>query len=232
MNEQAAKVLNEITQIDSCRFRVYVSTENYTSLAMRDSKSEKKIVLQVDIVIYGGEDNKLIVGQHLSNSKIYLQHPCYQDPDTRYDNPHVLAITDLLASSSLATSTTPSTTQTPVKDAENILWNADASLDDTTESQDVLERQMGKVFESLTRFKSLKRLEADIRVTTQLLPSVSSHSQSIPLADTLKSSTRSFRLHVSTRVRPCSRTVFPLDNYRKVWANLVCSRKPSPSNRN
>lgn len=169
INEKTAKVLYEISQIESCRFRVYMPTEKYTSLSIKDAKPEKKIVLQVDLVIYGVDTSKSIVGKLLSDSKIYLQHPCYQDPDTSYENPHVLDIMDLLASSSLS-SDTISRTRTPVNNFEDHNLTSDVDFDSLTTTQDVLYRQMGKVFGSLTRFKSLKRLEADIRVTTQLLP--------------------------------------------------------------
>jgi SWI/SNF-related matrix-associated actin-dependent regulator of chromatin subfamily A3 len=169
VNERTAKALYEISQVESCRFKVYMSVEKYTSLSIKDMKPEKKIVLQVDLVIYGVDASKSIIGRLLSDSKIYLQHPCYQDPDTLYDNPHVLAITDLLASSSLS-STTISRTRTPLNNYEDPILATSTDLGAADISQDILQRQMGKVFGSLTRFKSLKRLEADITVTTQLLP--------------------------------------------------------------
>lgn len=169
MNEKTARVLYGLSQVESCRFRVYMSAERYASLPIKDVKIEKKIVLQVDIVIYGADTCKSSVGRLFSDSKIYLQHPCYQDPDTSYDNPHVLVITDLLAGSSLS-SPALSRTRTPVNDLEDLIMTTYTEADDSNRSQDLLHRQMGKVFGALTRFKSLKRLEADIRVTTQLLP--------------------------------------------------------------
>ncbi|KUJ07728.1 uncharacterized protein LY89DRAFT_351881 [Mollisia scopiformis] len=169
MNEKTARVLHELSQIESCRFRVYLSADIYASIFVKDVKSEKKIVLQVDIVIYGAHTSKWSVGCLFADSKIYLQHPCYQDVDTPYDNPHVLVITDLLASSSLS-SPALSRTRTPVSEFEELMMTTNTDTDDSIRSQDLLQRQVGKVFGSLTRFKSLKRLEADIRVTTKLLP--------------------------------------------------------------
>ncbi|KAE8449590.1 hypothetical protein EG329_007920 [Mollisiaceae sp. DMI_Dod_QoI] len=166
MNEKISGALYDLSYKESCRFYVYMAAGNCASLQPKDFKTEKKIALHVDIVIYGPEMGKKSVGHLLSGKRIYLQHPCYRDPDAIYDNPHVLVITDLLASS-LLSSPAISRTRTPSNDCDKTLA-AYPETDDLNEPQVVLQRQVGKIFESLTRPQSLKRLEADIRVNTQL----------------------------------------------------------------
>jgi SWI/SNF-related matrix-associated actin-dependent regulator of chromatin subfamily A3 len=123
--------------------------------------------MPVDIVIYGSPEIRKGVGRLLSAARIYLQHPCHQDPNTEYDNPHFLNLTDLSTMSTLPHSTSGS--QTPLDTSETASTLFGESSEDRT-IEETLQSKLSKVFNSLTRYKTLKRLEADIKITTPLLP--------------------------------------------------------------
>jgi SWI/SNF-related matrix-associated actin-dependent regulator of chromatin subfamily A3 len=126
----------------------------------------KDKIMSVDIVIYGSPEIRKTIGHLLSSARIYLQHPYHQDPNTDYDNPHFLKRTDLSIASALPT---------PASGSRAPLNDSDPPLIPTGEpSQDLIEgkahqTKLDKVFSSLTRYKTLKRLKADIKITTPLL---------------------------------------------------------------
>lgn len=167
LNEQTTKVLQNLLAIDSCRLRVYTSVESPDVPEEKKTTADRTSYLSVDIVIYGSTTVRRSIGTLLSSARIYLQHPCYQDPNTEYDNPHVLDLTKMFANSGLSTPSR-SGNQTPNAYVNAVTFSRNENVD-SEDSQSKLYQKLSKVFGALTRPKSLKRLEADIRVTTTLL---------------------------------------------------------------
>ena len=167
LNEEATKVLQELLHSKSCRFSAYLSLEERDTSLENKSKAEKNLFLLIDIVIYGSSVLRDGVGEVLSNARMYLQHPCHQEAGTEYDNPHFLKLNavhnttknfeDSVASSLL-----------PLDSSQLHIADEDSSIEVKTQAQ--LRRRLVKVFENLTRYKRLERLEADIRITRKLLP--------------------------------------------------------------
>jgi hypothetical protein len=169
MNAETSRVLRDLSSFGSCRFQVFVGDGSRTSLRRTGKDADQDRFMLVDIVIYGSLEIRKSVGRLLSSARIYLQHPCHQDPNTDYDNPHYLNLTDLSSTSTLfrsvsGTHTPSEITKTPV------VSSAESSEDMTMAEADALRTKLAKVFSSLTRYKTLKRLEADINITTTLLP--------------------------------------------------------------
>ncbi|TVY27092.1 DNA repair protein RAD5A [Lachnellula hyalina] len=166
LNEGVAKVLRDISALSNCRFDAYLEFEEWRSLLESLCKSEKHNFFPIDIIIYGSKSIRTGIGTLLSDSKIYLQHPCYEEPDTDYDNPHFLKLDGLSSALQSSSGSLESGKQIISKD---ILGFNNKPVDElTTQSQ--LRRRMATVYDSLTRSKKLERIEADIRITTELLP--------------------------------------------------------------
>jgi SWI/SNF-related matrix-associated actin-dependent regulator of chromatin subfamily A3 len=166
LNEVTSKALRDLSMLESCRFQVLVADDLRVILQGTHKNKEKDKFMHVDIVIYGLPEIGTSVGCLLSSARIYLQHPCYQDPYTKYANPHFLTLDDLFI-----TSTHPS----PVsgrRSQRNDSWTLTRSTGNSEDSsmREAFQTEIAKVFSSLTRYKTLKRLEADIKITTPLLP--------------------------------------------------------------
>ena len=167
LNEETAKVLRDLSSFPSCRTQVFVGEGSRLFTQRNRKDTGKDRFMPVDIVIYGSPEIRKGVGRLLSAARIYLQHPCHQDPNTEYDNPHFLNLTDLSTMSTLPHSTSGS--QTPLDTSETASTLFGESSEDRT-IEETLQSKLSKVFNSLTRYKTLKRLEADIKITTPLLP--------------------------------------------------------------
>lgn len=141
--------------------------EDWDRLVENKNKTDKNSYLLIDIVLYGPKENRSDVGKLLSTARTYLQHPCYQEAGTSYDNPHFLKLEALVPSSQpMQTSTPPlTTTQNDFNVFEFINMPAE---EEPSPSQ--ICRKVATVLNSLTRSKNLKRIEADIRIKTKLLP--------------------------------------------------------------
>jgi SWI/SNF-related matrix-associated actin-dependent regulator of chromatin subfamily A3 len=167
LNEETAKVLRDLSSFPSCRTQVFVG-EGYHLVTQGNRKDTgKEKFMPVDIIIYGSPEIRKGVGRLLSAARIYLQHPCHQDPNTEYDNPHFLNLTDLSTMSTLPRSTSGNQTPLDTSETPSTLFG-ESSQGMTIEEN--LQSKLSKVFNSLTRYKTLKRLEADIKITTPLLP--------------------------------------------------------------
>ena len=167
MNEETTKILQELSRLNSCRFEMYSAVKEWDALFDNRSRTEKKYLL-IDVVLYGPKPLRNAVGELLSTSRIYLQHPCHREADTEYDNPHFLSFTDS-PSTSRSSDGVPSGTAIPQTNSNPAILNGIKSAEmETTQAQ--LHHKIAKVFDSLTRSKKLKRIEADIKVTTPLLP--------------------------------------------------------------
>jgi len=166
MNEETSRVLRDLSSFDSCRFQVFVGDGSWTFLRGPRKDACQDRFMPVDIVIYGSPELGKSVGRLLSSARIYLQHPCHQDPKTEYENPHFLNLMTLSTTSTSFRS--GSGAQTPLKNSETSIADSADFNEDITMAE-ALQTKLAKVFGSLTRYKTLKRLEADIKITTPLL---------------------------------------------------------------
>jgi SWI/SNF-related matrix-associated actin-dependent regulator of chromatin subfamily A3 len=166
LNEATSKVLQEFSAIQGCFFKSYIADENMDEFLNNREKTDRKFYSVIDIVLYGPSEARDRVGKLLSIARTYLQHPCYQEANTSYDNPHVLKFTNL--------DTTPRTFQTstpprPSTQIDSEMVDADEIHLEEESSHSQVQRKVATVFDSLTRSKNLKRIEGDIRIKTPLL---------------------------------------------------------------
>lgn len=166
LNEATSKILQDISAMQGCYFKTYMADENWDDFLDNGNKPDKKLYSAVDIVLYGPPEARNTIGNLLSTARTYLQHPCYQEANTSYDNPHVLKLSAL--------DTTPQSLQTSIPALARV--QVDSEMVDIAEiqingesPQSQVLRKATTVFDSLTRSKNLKRIEADIRIKTPLL---------------------------------------------------------------
>jgi SWI/SNF-related matrix-associated actin-dependent regulator of chromatin subfamily A3 len=166
LNEATSKVLQEFLAIQGSYFKSYIADENMDEFLNDREKTDKKFYSVIDIVLYGPPEARDRVGKLLSIARAYLQHPCYQEANTSYDNPHILKFTTL--------DTTPQTFQTSTPPRPNALIDSEMADADEIHLEEEsphsrVQRKVATVFDSLTRSKNLKRIERDIRIKTPLL---------------------------------------------------------------
>lgn len=166
LNEETSKILAATNLLQSFRFQAYSETDPWDNLIANKDKIDTKTVLFVDIVLYGSEEIRDEVGSILSLSRVYLQHPCYQEPRTEYDNPHFLKFSNP-PTIAFPTVTIP-LAAFPLTPGNVSSLEAVSPGDQNSRAQ--VRRRVAGVLDSLTRSQNLKRLEADIRIITPLLP--------------------------------------------------------------
>ncbi len=166
MNEETSKVLRDLSSFDSCRFQVFVGDGSCIMSSGAEKTLNKDRFMPVDIVIYGLQEIQKSVGGLLSSARIYLQHPYHQDSGTEYDNPHFLNLAELSTAFNLPHSI--SRNHTPLKQLETSDISPDEPRDNNPMGE-ALQTKLTKVFGLLKRYKTLKRLEADIRIASPLL---------------------------------------------------------------
>lgn len=167
LNEETGKVLQQLLSLSSCRFEAYLLVEQWEALVEQKIQTGMERFIFIDIVLYGSKKIRDNVGKKLSSARMYLQHPCFCEEDVDYDNPHFLKFNGLPSSQ---------------KEPEDIgIGSSIAQVDlgispgqgDSPYKEmapgAILRRKMETVFDSLTRSKTLKRIEADIRIITPLL---------------------------------------------------------------
>jgi SWI/SNF-related matrix-associated actin-dependent regulator of chromatin subfamily A3 len=147
--------------------KLYINAEARAPF-LKGSTKNGNALTQVDVVVYGQKSIRLDVGQILSSARMYLQHPYHQDPNTYYDNPHVLRTTDITTRSHPAVKFLPVLDMVSDDSDIEVVPSHDSTSQHDLPANERFQRRVAGVFNSLTRFKSLKRLEADIKITTPL----------------------------------------------------------------
>ena len=155
----ALQTLKSLQGLCSVSFGAYSSVDQWNNLGQSSNRAGKDVYLLVDLNLYGLEKARSALGQYLPSKHTYLQHPGYQDENTLYDNPHFLQIPGV-APGIVAADREALGNQIVNEDSETSKVSMQIQIDET----------LTAVFESLTRFKCLKRLEADNRVRTLQLP--------------------------------------------------------------
>lgn len=160
LNEQTGQTLKGLQELCSISFDSYCSVDQWNNLEQSFDKASKTIYFSVDINIYGFETARSAVGQYLSSKHTYLQHPSCQFKNALYDNPHFLQIPGVIPDREIETLDTAA--------LGDEIVNVDGKYSNIS-TRINLDETMTAVFETLTRSKYLKCLEADNRVRTPLL---------------------------------------------------------------
>jgi hypothetical protein len=166
LNEATSKVLQAFSAIKGCYFKSYMTVENVDEFLNDREKTDKKFFSVIDVVLYGPSEARDEIEKLMSESRTYLQHPCYQEAGTSYKNPQVLEFTTFDASPQQLQTATPLWTNTQL-DSEMADMAEIQVEEEIPQSQ--IRHKVATVFDSLTRSKNLKRIEGDMRIKTPLL---------------------------------------------------------------
>jgi SWI/SNF-related matrix-associated actin-dependent regulator of chromatin subfamily A3 len=167
LNEATSKILQGVSTLEKCYFKAYLAGEDSDGFIQDTSQTYKKLYISVDIVLYGPKETRDVVGKLLSTARTYLQHPCYQEAGSSYDNPHFLKFEQESPPVDPSLNSAPPITRAQV-DSEVLTNVAIQAKEGSAHFQ--VGHKVAKVFNSLTRSKNLKRIEADTRIRTPLLP--------------------------------------------------------------
>lgn len=154
LSSHVSKGLEDVVNLPLLRFEVVADIRMAREVIGKVTKAVEAVV-RVNINVYGPEETKQMIGQHLSSGKIYLQRPDYFMPDSTYDNPQMIKFPNM---EKLYVSNEP------------IL---STSVDSRPEKSDVKEdfqKAINRVYASLTRASRLEMLEGDRQLITKLLP--------------------------------------------------------------
>jgi SWI/SNF-related matrix-associated actin-dependent regulator of chromatin subfamily A3 len=94
LNDKTAEALRDFIDVRSVQYDALVDLTTLRETMARATKASDA-ALHVNINLYGSRNTREIVGDRLSDGKIYLQHPDQQRPASTYDNPHFLALPEI-----------------------------------------------------------------------------------------------------------------------------------------
>jgi hypothetical protein len=153
-------VLSKIASF--CTFEAYSSPEHWTPIFDRTATIEKNTFILVDISLYGLPMHCLEVGGVLTNEKVYLQEPDYLRPGFNYRNPHFLDLSEVHPEEKVT-----------VGPSDSLFIGADFGIhleapEDLGTIQTPLKQKITTAFKNTTRAENLRRIAADIRISTPL----------------------------------------------------------------
>jgi SWI/SNF-related matrix-associated actin-dependent regulator of chromatin subfamily A3 len=151
LNERTTKALDNIIDLPSVQLEALVDLVALRETMCRAIRASDATI-RVNINVYGTREARKEVGDLLSRSKIYLQHPDQIRGTSIYDNPHVLQLPGMETSSQ---SLKP----------DGVVESA-SKADKTGQFKSAI----SNVYASLKRSSHLKRMEGDNRLRTPLLP--------------------------------------------------------------
>lgn len=164
LNQESTTILSKLGEF--CTFEAYSHRESWDSILSQKVKIEKKTCVLVDVIIYGKQEQHHDVGEYLTQKKVYLQEPDYWQPGLNYNNPHFLDLSGVIPDTTMISNSTA--TSFFDLDIESPLENSGEEMN----TKGLLKQRIATAFKNLTRGKTLKRIEADVRIITPLKQSV------------------------------------------------------------
>lgn len=90
-----AEALRAIKKLGGTRFEYFITTEDIATALHKHKRGDKGVVVALNIVFYGPPNSRAETGRTLSRARLYLQNPSHTRKSyLRYDNPHVLRLTN------------------------------------------------------------------------------------------------------------------------------------------
>lgn len=163
LNEKTSQVLCQMKNL-GCRFDTSPSMES-----SGDVSTEKQIYRYIDVIVAGPKDISDTIGTLLSTKKIFLQHPEMKQlmQYAEYENPHFLRF-DNVPRRLIMDSEEPNASHFDEVYSLDMDWDVKHDM----RFQPKLQNKVTKILNSLTRCRNLKKIEADLRIITPLLPYV------------------------------------------------------------
>jgi len=121
------------------------------------AKQPGQATLKVELNIYGSVEDAKIIGDILSASKMFLQDPDHGTQDIEYCNPHIVQF--------------PGVEEPMTKVKEHGIPKELSVVPKTAQQErDTFNQTISSIYQSLTRFRDLERIQEGNYVTTPFLP--------------------------------------------------------------
>ena len=156
VSEFASRGFATIENLSSIEIRAFVETKRIQHVFIR-AKKPGEATLKVDINVYGSVSDAEVVGSKLSSAKLYLQDPDNGMHGISYVNPQIVQFPEI---------------EEPVINNETHMLEAIPAVNCFIEEKDNFAQIRSTIYQSLTRFRNLERMEGGARILTPLLPYV------------------------------------------------------------
>lgn len=162
LNRESSSVLSHIASF--CTFTAYSPVKPWISIVDGTTMIENDTCILIDVVVYGRQEHCEEVGCILDTKKVYLQEPDYRDAGLGYKNPHFMDLSAVHPGANM-----------DLDPLSSSLLQTDVGVqlqlsDEQVMTQALLKQKVAAAFKTMTRAQNLRRIEADIRVRTDLLP--------------------------------------------------------------
>lgn len=161
VNEMISQPLRALWDLETICFQGYGSPSTWESTEPERKSAKRDLYITIGINIYGNRNIRDIVGTTLSSAQLYLQHPWSMELGCEYDNPHFVSILNVqpnLSDDSM-----------DKRKSGGYSMSSDQAEPHENEVQSDIQNEIAVVFNSLTRARCLKMLDADVRIKNPLL---------------------------------------------------------------
>jgi SWI/SNF-related matrix-associated actin-dependent regulator of chromatin subfamily A3 len=155
VNELASQGLAALQDVSSVEIRAFAETKRIQHVFAR-AKKPGEATLKVEINVYGSIDDAKMVGGKLCSAKLFLQDPDHGTQDIEYCNPHVIQFPGV--EEPVPKNTEHGICEGPVKPSKSL-----------REERETFDQTLSTIYHSLTRFRSLERMQGGAHIVTPLL---------------------------------------------------------------
>ena len=161
ISELACRGLAELQELPSVEIVAFAETKRIQHVFAR-TKKPGEATLKVEVNVYGSADDTKIVGDKLCSVKMFLQDPDHGTQNIEYCNPHVIQFPGI--EEPVPTNTDKPFARDPHKSSKAVM-----------EERENFDQTVSAIYHSLTRSRSLERMQAGTKIRTPLLPYVLPH---------------------------------------------------------
>ncbi|OCL11998.1 hypothetical protein AOQ84DRAFT_228449 [Glonium stellatum] len=156
VNKLASHGLAALQDISSVEIKAFAETKMIQRVFTR-AKKPGEATLKTHIIVYGSVDDARLVGDKLCSEKIFLQDPDNGTHDIEYFNPHILQFPGI---------------EEPVLNNPEHGFFKELSRPSKTlrKERDTFDQTVSTIYQSLTRFRNLERMQGGAQIITPLLP--------------------------------------------------------------
>jgi SWI/SNF-related matrix-associated actin-dependent regulator of chromatin subfamily A3 len=155
VSELASRGLTALEDLSSTEIRAFVETKRLQHVFAR-AKKPGEATLKVELNVYGPVDDAKIVGDKLCSAKMFLQDPDNGTRDIEYLNPHVVQF--------------PGIEEPILSSAEHrFVGGLSKPTKTLREERETFDQTVSSVYQSLTRFRALDRMQGGGHIMTPLL---------------------------------------------------------------
>lgn len=156
VSELGSRGLLALEDLSFVEIKAFAETKSIQQVFAR-AKKPGEATLKVEMNVYGPVDDAKIVGDKLCSAKMFLQDPDNGTEDVEYLNPHAVQFPGI--EEPILSSTENQFVGEPSKPTKAL-----------REERETFDQTVSSVYQSLTRFRTLDRMQGGAHIVTPLLP--------------------------------------------------------------